>query len=238
MRQIVVRGSARAYRTGIACLRSMDTPVRTVRLEVFSDYTCPWCYVGWARLENALQRLPRGVSVAIEWRPFEIHPEVPLEGMPVEDLPYTPDVWARMQEALRLSAAEEGLDVGMRPKVSNTHRALAAGAYAQSEEPDVFPAFHERLFKGYFAQGGDLGDPTVVDRLADEAGIDTERMVRALNEGRFEAALTDASQDARLMGISGTPTFVFDRRIATSGAQPTDVLLRAFESALESDQEE
>jgi len=216
----------------------METALRTVRLEVFSDYTCPWCYVGWARLENALRRLPDGVSTSIDWRPFEIHPEVPLDGMPVEDLPYPPDVWAQMQDALRRSAAEEGLDVGMRPKVSNTHRALAAGAYAQAEEPETFPAFHERLFKGYFAEGGDLGDPTVVDRLATEAGIDTQQMNEALSAGRYEAALTHASQDARMMGISGTPTFVFDRRFATSGAQPTETLLRAFDAALQSDQEE
>jgi len=216
----------------------MDTATRTVRVEVFSDYTCPWCYVGWARLEGALALLPDGVSPSIDWRPFEIHPEVPLEGMPVEDLPYPPDVWARMQDALRQSAAEEGLDVGKRPKVSNTHQALAAGAYAQAEEPDRFPMFHERLFKGYFAEGGDLGDPDVVERLASEAGLATARLNQALSEGRYESALTEATEDARRMGISGTPTFVFDRRFATSGAQPTETLLRAFEAALQSDQEE
>ena len=54
-----------------------DSPIR---LEVFSDYTCPWCYVGWARLEKALARLPDDIDVQVEWRPFEIHPEVPLEG--------------------------------------------------------------------------------------------------------------------------------------------------------------
>ena len=203
----------------------------TVRLEVFSDYTCPWCYVGWARLEKALGRLPPEVEVDVTWRPFEIHPEVPEEGMPVEELPYAPDVWARMQESLRAHAEAEGLEVGRRPKVSNTHRALAAGAYAQAEEPARFPDFHERLFKGYFAEGRDLGDPEVVAQLARDAGLDVERLEAALSEGRYEGAIRATGADARAMGITGTPTFVFDRRLAASGAQPVEVLLRAFREA-------
>jgi len=216
----------------------MDTKSRIVQLEVFSDYTCPWCYVGWARLEKALTSLSREVSVDVDWRPFEIHAEVPLEGMPVEDLPYAPDVWDRMQESLRQSAASEGLSVGMRPKVSNTHRALSAGAYAQAEEPEHFPAFHERLFKGYFAEGHDLGNPGVIGELATEAGIDAARMNTALDSGGYESALADASRDAGMMGITGTPTFVFDRRFATSGAQPAEALVGAFEAALNHQQEE
>ena len=211
----------------------MDDAPRTIRLEVFSDYTCPWCYIGWARLEKALRALPETIRVDVEWRPFEIHPEVPTEGMPVEDLPYAPDVWARMQEALRESAAAEGLEVGMRPKVSNTHRALAAGSYAQAVEPSCFPAFHERLFTGYFSEGQDLGQPEVVDRLAEEAGLDVERMRAEVDAGGFEDALIKTGVDARQMGISGTPTFVFDRRFAMSGAQPAEALVRTFEAVLE-----
>lgn len=151
--------------------------------------------------------------------------------MPVEDLPYPPDVWARMQEALRASAAAEGLEVGRRPKVSNTHRALAAGAWAQSSASDLFPDFHERLFRAYFAEGHDLGDPVVVDRIAADAGLDVDAMTAAVDSGACESALTEATNDARLMGITGTPTYVFDRRFATSGAQPPEVLARAFEAA-------
>ena len=211
----------------------MAAAPRRIRLEVFSDYTCPWCYVGWARLEKALASLPDTMAVDVEWRPFEIHPEVPIEGMPVEDLPYSPSVWTSMQEALRANAKAEGLDVGKRPKVSNTHRALAAGAYVQSEEPSRFPDFHERLFKSYFAEGRDLGDPAVVDRVAAETGVDVERMRAAIDSGGYESALSRTSKDARRMGISGTPTFVFDRRFAVSGAQPSEVLIQGFGSVLD-----
>ncbi len=170
-------------------------------------------------------------------RPFEIHPDVPIEGMPVEDLPYAPNVWARMQEALRTSAEAEGLDIAKRPKVSNTHRALVASAYVQSEEMARFPEFHERLFKGYFAEGHDLGDPAIVERLAMEAGVHVDQMRAAIESGRFESALSVTSSDASMLGISGTPTFVFDRRFAASGAQPSEVLIQGFESARSSQQQ-
>lgn len=208
------------------------TDSNSVRLEVFSDYTCPWCYVGWARLQKALDRLPERTRVDVEWRPFEIHPEVPLDGMPVEELPYPPDVWARMQDALRASAAGEGLEVGNRPKVSNTRRALLAGAWAQSERPEHFPSFHERIFVGYFAEGRDLGDPGVVDNLASASGLDPDEMCAAIDGGAWDHTLTETTREARAMGITGTPTFVFDRRFATSGAQPVEVLLQAFDAAV------
>ncbi len=210
----------------------------TVHLDVFSDYTCPWCYVGWARLESALGRVPEGVNVDVRWRPYEIHAEVPPEGMPVEDLPYSPEQWARMQEALRRSAGEEGLEVGKRPKVSNTHRALMADEYARVEEPERFPAFHEALFKGYFAEGRDLGDPAVVEDIARSCGLDVGQMTKALDGGEYEEAITATTDTARRLGITGTPTFVFDRRFATVGAQPAEVLLQAIDAALRHTEEE
>jgi predicted DsbA family dithiol-disulfide isomerase len=189
--------------------------------------------VGWARLQSALGRLPEGVNVDVRWRPFEIHAEVPPEGMPVEDLPYSPEQWAQMQEALRRSAAEEGLDVANRPKVSNTHRALVAGEYAQVEEPALFLSFHEALFKGYFAEGRDLGDPAVVEDIAHSSGLDVERMRKAVDGGEYEEAIAETTDTARRLGITGTPTFVFDKRFAAVGAQPAEVLLKAIDAALQ-----
>ena len=208
--------------------RSVD---RTVHIDVFSDYTCPWCYVGWARLESALRRVPEGTDVEVRWRPYEIHAEVPSEGMPVEDLPYSREQWAQMQEALRRSAAEEGLEVGRRPKVSNTHRALMAGEYARVEESELFPGFHEALFKGYFQEGRDLGDPNVVEDIARSSGLDVGRMTKGLDAGGYESALTETTDMARRLGITGTPTFVFDMLFASVGAQPSEALLQAIDAA-------
>lgn len=212
-----------------------DLDASDVELEVFSDYTCPWCYIGWARLEKALGVLDEARRPLVVWRPFEIHPEVPLEGMPVEELPYPPDVWARMQEALKANAEAEALVVGNRPKVANTHAALVASAWVQIELSERFPAFHEGLFVGYFAEGRDLGDPSELFGIAERAGIAPAQLAEVLAEGRFEVALETTSMEARSMGITGTPTFVLDRRFGLSGAQSPDMILDALRQATEVD---
>ncbi len=203
----------------------------TVGVDVYSDYTCPWCYVGWARLEKARAVVADEMDVEVRWRPFEIHPEVPPEGMPVEELGYPEEQWARMQEALAASAAAEGLEVGNRPKVSNTHRALAAGTWVQEHQPERFEAFHEALFTGYFARGLDLGDPDVVRELAGEADVDVAALEEALDAGRMDGELADTTERARALGITGTPTFVFDARFAAVGAQPAETLTQALRAA-------
>ena len=101
----------------------------------------------------------------------------------------------------------------------------------QADFPDLFPAFHERIFVGYFDEGRDLGDVEVIDSLAASVGIQVNQMNEALDQGGWEAALIDTAADARKMGITGTPTFVFNRSLAIYGAQPVDALLRAFEKA-------
>lgn len=206
---------------------------RSIPVTVYSDYTCPWCYVGARRLERLREELAGEVGLRVEWRPFEIHPEVPPEGMPVEDLPYTPEQWEVMTEALRRHAEAEGLDLGSRPKVSNTHRALLAATYAQAEEPERFEEFHEALFRAYFAEGRDLGDAAVIRAVARESGMDVEGMEDALEDGRYEPVLEETTTEARRRGITGTPTFVFGDRYAAVGAQPVEALRRGVEAVLE-----
>lgn len=211
-------------------MSATERPV--VPVSVYSDYTCPWCYIGLARLDRLRKELGDAVELREDWKPFEIHPEVPPEGIPVSALGYPSAQWEMMMQNLRRAAAEEGLEVGNRPKVSNTHRALAAGAYVQAEEPEHFDAFHRALFRAYFAEGRDLGDAEVVRELARETGVDAARMDEALDEGRYEAELRATTDAARQRGITGTPTFVFGDRYAAVGAQPAAELRRVVDRVL------
>ncbi|HEV2148909.1 MAG TPA: DsbA family oxidoreductase [Longimicrobiaceae bacterium] len=204
-----------------------------LRVSVYSDYTCPWCYIGSGRLDRLREELGDRAELRVEWKPFEIHPEVPEEGMPVSALPYPREQWERMVEHLRREAAREGLEITSLGKVANTHRALVASAYVQAEEPERFPEFHDALFRAYFGEGRDLGDPAVVGEVARESGVDAERMEKALREGRYEGALAETTATAHRLGITGTPTFVFDERYAAVGAQPVEELRRVAERVLE-----
>ena len=215
--------------TGPSHFGRMSDPSRALRVDVYSDYTCPWCYVGWARFERAKAMLPGDVEVESHWHPLEIHPEVPEGGMPFSGLGYPPDRWEAMQAALREAAAGEGIDVGARPFVSNTHRALMAGAYAQAEVPGLFASFHEGLFRTYFTEGQDLGDPAVVDRVAVAAGLEVAELNEALGSGRYEQVLSETGRRAAAMGVASTPTFVFAGRYVAVGAQPARTLARAME---------
>lgn len=210
----------------------MSEPPPDLTVEVYSDYTCPWCYVGLPRLERAREQLAGRVALDVTWRPFEIHPEVPEEGMPVEELAYSEEEWERMMEHLRRQAEEEGLEIGARPRVSNTHEALMAGTWVQTEHPEHFDAFHEALFRAYFAEGRDLGDRAVLREVAGEVGLDGHELETALEEGAGEEELEATRREARRLGISGTPTFVFGGNHAAVGAQPTEALVRAAEQAL------
>ncbi|HSR42442.1 MAG TPA: DsbA family oxidoreductase, partial [Longimicrobiales bacterium] len=202
---------------------------------VYSDYTCPWCYIGSRRLDRLRADVGEDVRLDVEWKPFEIHPEVPPGGMPVEDLGYPEERWEVMQAHLRHQAAAEGIEVGNRPKVSNTHQALAASVYAQEEEPQRFPSFHEGLFRAYFSEGRDLGDEGVILDVAEDAGLDVDALEAALEDRRYDAALEEASREARRRGITGTPTYVFGSRHGAVGAQPVERLRDALERALEED---
>lgn len=205
----------------------------SLEVAVYSDYTCPWCYIGTVRLDRLREEMSPEVELRVTWQPFEIHPEVPAEGMPVEALPYSEDQWERMMTNLRRHATEEGIAIDARPKVSNTHRSLAAAEYVQAEESERFGAFHRALFRAYFSEGRDIGDPAVIREIAEECGVDVEAMEAALAEGRYEESLKETSARARRLGITGTPTFVFGGRYAAVGAQPVEVLRRVAERALE-----
>lgn len=213
-------------------MSEMKSERPVLNVSVYSDYTCPWCYIGAARLEQLKEELGDEVELRTEWKPFEIHPEVPQEGMPVDALPYPRAHWEAMVAQLRQQAASEGLEMTELKTVANTHRALVASAYVQAEEPERFEAFHHNLFRGYFGEGRNIADPAVLREIALESGVDAGRMEEALGTGRYERELADTTATARRLGITGTPTFVFGDRYGAVGAQPVEELRRVAERAL------
>lgn len=195
-----------------------------IRVSIYSDYTCPWCYVGSARFERLKERLGDDVELVEKWMPFEIHPEVPSEGMSVDQLPYSKEQFREMIDYLGEQAAAEGLSISNLERVSNTHRALAAATFVQNTYPERFLDFHRRLFEAYFAEGRDLNDEVVLRRTAEEVGVPSDEMLAALTGGEYDDAIAATGEMARRLGISGTPTFVFENEFAVVGAHPVETL--------------
>lgn len=206
---------------------------RKVRVSIYSDYACPWCYVGSARLDRLKRELGGEVELADTWMPFEIHPEVPAEGMSVDELPYSKEQFKEMNAYLRKQAEAEGLTLIDRESMANTHNALAAATFVQNKHPERFHAFHERLFRAYFGDGEDLNDMNVLRRVASESGVPPDEMADVLAGGEYDDAIAATGEMARRLGISGTPTFVFENAFAVVGAHPVETLRSAVMEVVE-----
>ena len=154
--------------------------------------------------------------------------------MPLSALGYDPDDLATAMARLRRQAADEGIEFAPRSPESllaNTHRALAASAIVQEVDPGRFEAFHHALFHASFGELQDIGDPSVLHRIAAGLGLDAPRLDAALAAGVGEAALREATEDAHRRKITAVPAFVFGGREVIVGAYPSEALRQAAERA-------
>jgi len=165
--------------------------------------------------------------VRVERRFLEIHPETPAEGMPVSDLGYPPGQWARMMENLDRMGKAEGIAFSERTFTTNSHKALLLAEAAKEEGPEVFESVNEGLFRAYFTEGRNIGDPQVLREVAQAAGIPAVRMEQAWTDAVYEDRLAGDHEAATRIGITGIPTFIVDGRWILEGAVPTEMLREA-----------
>jgi predicted DsbA family dithiol-disulfide isomerase len=207
-------------------------------LEIFSDTVCPWCYIGKRRLERALHLRPQPGLVR-RWRAFQLNPGLPASGMDRRQYMIAKfgslDRAQRLYEAVSRVGAQEGIKfdfdrITRTPNTVRSHRLL----YAAAEE-DKQPELLETIFKAYFTEGRDIGDPDVLAELAQEAGLSGAAVSDALIEGgRLDSAMTEDLQSRRI-GINGVPFFIFNGRFGLSGAQEPEALLNMLDLAREED---
>jgi predicted DsbA family dithiol-disulfide isomerase len=209
---------------------------KAVRIEVWSDVVCPWCYIGKRRLEAALERFPHRDEVEVVWRSFQLDPSVP-EGETHALLPVLAAKYGRPLEEVRAmvrhveeTAAGEGLrysladGVGGNTLLAHELTHLAAGHGLQG-------AMEERLFSAYFQEGRSVFDVDSLVPLAVEVGLDEAEVRAALADSRFRPAVLEDARTAQALGATGVPFFVVDRRYGAAGAQPADLLLQLLERA-------
>ncbi len=197
---------------------------------VFSDYICPFCYIG----DRRLARLAEHYDLNVDWRYLEIHPDTPSEGMPVSDLGYPPEQWRKMMEHLSRMAGEENISLAEREITTNSHRALLLAEAAKEEGPEVFCALNEKLFQAFFGEGRNIGDDSVLRKLAEEAGVPPAVVDRAWGDPAYGETLSANQAAAAQLGITGVPTFLIGKRILV-GAVPAEALLSAAREARPSD---
>ncbi|GAB2818468.1 DsbA family oxidoreductase [Actinocorallia aurea] len=202
-----------------------------MKIEIYSDVVCPWCYLGQARFRKAVEEFPGEVEIV--WRPFQLDPSSPAE--PGAGLASTAlaekfggaDKVDAAHSRLRALTAAEGLPFEPeQARQINSHQAHRVIWLAGEE--GVQDAVVARFFRAHHAEGRDLNDPATLADLAAEAGLDAER-VRALLASAEGASEVDAQIDeARHLGVSGVPFFLFEGKWAVSGGQPTEVFAQAL----------
>lgn len=209
-----------------------------LRIDIWSDIACPWCYVGKRRLEQALARFSHRDEVEVVWRAFELDPSAPRVRDPQQGYAErlarkygtTPAQGQAMIDRMVDTAAGDGLALRfdhIRPgNTFDAHRLLHL-----AHERGVQDALKERLLRAYLTEGQAIGEPDVLARLACEVGLDEREVADLLAGDRFAAEVRQDEALARELGISGVPFFVLAGRLGVSGAQPADVLVGALDRA-------
>jgi predicted DsbA family dithiol-disulfide isomerase len=170
-----------------------------------------------------VDRLARDFELDLDWRPYELHPEIPLEGLTPESLFGSRRRGDDYMGMLRTEGESEGIVIKPPPRIANSLASLQAAELARDRGGDVFNRLHWRLFEAYFTGGRDIGDPEVLAGLAAESGLDRAELCGALDDGRYRERIRASVDAAAGAGITGTPTFIFDNRFALVGAQSYDV---------------
>jgi predicted DsbA family dithiol-disulfide isomerase len=177
--------------------------------------------------ERRLARLGEEYDVRVVRRFLEIHPETPAEGKPVSELGYPPGQWARMMENLERMGRAEGIAFSERTFTTNSHKALLLAEAAKEEGSEVFEALNEGLFRAYFTEGRNIGDPRVLREVAQAVGVPAGRIGHAWSDAAYEDRLARDHAEAADIGITGIPTFIVDGRWIIEGAVPVEMLREA-----------
>ena len=194
-----------------------------LQVEVASDVVCPWCYIGKRRLEKALA-LVQDLKPEIRWLPFQLNPGMPKEGMPRAE--YRKAKFGSLERSRELDARviaegrSEGIEFAFEriertPNTSAAHQLIAIS-------PDQNKVV-DALFRAYFEDAKDIGDPKVLAEIAAQCGV----------EGWPEQArdVSRLEEEVRELGISAVPTFIFERKSGVSGAYPAETLAKAIRQA-------
>lgn len=225
-------------------------------IDVVSDVVCPWCFIGKRHLDRALhlwQAEQPQCAVAVRWHPFFLNPDTPESGEP-----YRPflerkfggpqklaEIWQRVSEAGRAAGIEFAFEkIELRANTLSAHRLIhyaqrvmspakpETSSLADGADGTAVNRLIEGLFAAQFLAGRYIGDRAVLAAVAGECGMDPEAVQRYLDSAEDADTVRAAAAEMQRMGIGGVPFFIFNKRVAASGAQPPEALLKTMREAI------
>ena len=207
-----------------------------LRIDVWSDVACPWCYVGKRNLEAALAEL--GEPAEVHWRAFELDPSAPPSvHQPMDELLSTKygvtiEQARQMNAQMTETAQKSGLNYRLEDvKIGNTFNAHRLAKFAEANGHGE--AMTERLFAAYFTEGAALSDQETLVQLGTDVGLDSQAVHTMLASDEFGAAVRQDEADAQDAGFTSVPTFVLNGQFSIPGAQPVETMVRLLQRVLE-----
>jgi len=210
-----------------------------MRVEIWSDIMCPFCYIGKRNFESALGQLSNTDQIEIEWKSFQLDPGIPehradnvnlyeylaqRKGM---NLAQSVAIHNSVTETAKRAGLEYNFDKAVVANSFNAHRVIQL-----AKTKGLGDAMEERLFRAYFTEGKDVADPAVLTKLGVDAGLTEADVSEALSNEAYADKVRKDIKEAQQSGLTGVPFFVFDRRYAISGAQPPEMFLQTLQKSL------
>lgn len=207
-----------------------------MKVEIWSDVMCPFCYIGKRRFEKALEQFEYAEDVQVEWKSFQLNPNMETDpDLNINDYladakGWSPEQARQMNQRVTDMAAEIGLEYNMdQAVVANSFDAHRFVQFAKTL--DKGDQAEEALFRAYFTEGKNIADFDILVDLASNIGLDTDDTLEMLESDQFTNAVKHDIQIASSMNIQGVPFFLFDRKFAVSGAREIDVFLKALKQS-------
>ena len=192
--------------------------MKNFKLEVFTDYVCPWCYLGDARVKN----LKKAYEIDIELIHFPLHPDTPVEGRKLLDLfRSTQDDIDKKNQNMSALMKKEGIPFNDRVYTFNSRLAQEIGVWA--EKVDHSTSIHDNFFEAYFVHGLNIGLENVILEIVDKSGLDTDEAKKIIQNRLFSDEIDQHWKKSRNYGVTGVPTYVYNNQ-SIVGAQPLENL--------------
>ena len=207
--------------------------MKTLDIDIVSDVACPWCAIGYKRLEKAMAELDGEIALSLRWRPFQLNPDMPPEGEPI--LEHLTRKYGRSAEEMEV-AQQQIIDAAhvlglnfsgaQERRAHNTFDAHRLLAWAVRHDRQT--ALKLALFDAYFGHALNPSDPSVLRQAAEDAGLPGDEAARVLAEGEYAEEVRHEEDYYKRAGVSGVPGFVIQGQYLVSGAQEPSVLVGAL----------
>jgi predicted DsbA family dithiol-disulfide isomerase len=200
-----------------------------LKVVVYSDYICPFCYIGYHRIN----RLRKEFEFDTDWRSFELHPEIPKAGAYTDQLSFPPGYIEMAMANVKRLADDAGVKIRFSGFIPNSRLALYISEFARIK--GKFDEFHELVFKKYWEEGGNIGDLEILLNLGENIDLNREEILIYLESEEPVKKVKQYSEELNKYGINGVPTFIIGEKIVI-GAQPYEVFKKIISHVISEDE--